>query len=650
VSAPADPRLGTRLAGYQIQALLGRGGMGMVYLAEQLGPRRPVALKLLSAPVATSEAFRERFLRESELAAAIDHPNVLPVYDAGETDGVLWIAMRHVDGIDLAGLLARDGPLAPELALGIAGQVAGALDAAHARGLVHRDVKPGNVLLAVEDGAVAHAYLADFGLTRRVGGPRGLTVSGQVLGTIDYVAPEQVEGGAVDGRADQYSLGCVLFECLAGVVPFRRASELAVLWAHVHDPPPRLGEYRPDLPAALDEVVGRALAKAPGDRHPSCGALVAGAQAALADTTPAGGRHRVRRPAGPRAGRRAGPGRRRPWLTRRSSLVLTVTAGVLSTVLLAAAVLLARDGGAPTVPTTPAVVVAANRAVRIDPGSFQAVAAVAVGTDPAAVVGGGGLVWVANRRDGTVTVVDPGANRVQETIPASGSWPVGRGGPGLAYAGGSVWVANARHRQVARVEPGADPTTLPVDASPVAIAAAPDADIVWVAGRTRSGGGLLARINARTNQVAQRTFSVPYAPSGLAVTADGGTVWMVTTKDRTLRSFDPRTGDPGKPVKLRLAPDQVALGDGAVWVTSSSSNTVLRIDPATSTATEIRVGNGPSGIAFGADRVWVANRQDGTVSAIDPQTNQVATRRLGFRPAAVAVAAEQRAVWVALAA
>jgi YVTN family beta-propeller protein len=637
VTAPADPRLGTRLAGYRIQALLGRGGMGVVYLAEQDRPRRLVALKLLLAPAAGGEAFRERFLRESELAAAIDHPNVLPVYDAGETDGALWIAMRHVDGIDLAALLARDGPLEPGQALAIAGQVAGALDAAHGRGLVHRDVKPGNILLAMNGGAVAHAYLADFGLTKRVGGARGLTVSGQVLGTIDYVAPEQIEGGLVDGRADQYSLGCVLFECLTGAVPFRRDSELAVLWAHVHDPPPELREYRPDLPAALDDAVGRALAKAPADRYLSCGALVTTAQAALAGAAPS------------RTRRRAGRGRRRPWLTRRSSLVLTVTAGVLSAVLLAAAVLLARDGGAPAVPTTLAALPAANHAVRIDPATWETVASVAVGTDPAAVAGGGGLVWVANRRDGTVTVVDPGTNRPQETIPSSGSGPVGQGGPGLAFADGSLWVANARQQQVARVEAGADPTPIPVDASPTAIAAAaPDADIVWVVGRTRSGGGLLARIDARTNQAA-RSLSMPHAPSGLAVTADGGTVWMVTTADRTLRSFDTRTGDRGKSVSLGLAPDQVALGDGAVWVTSFSSDTVLRIDPATPKAKPIRVGNGPGGIAFGADRVWVANGLDGTISAIDPQTNEVATRRLGFRPAAVVVVAEQRAVWIALA-
>jgi YVTN family beta-propeller protein len=647
VTAPADPRVGTRLAGYRIQALLGRGGMGVVYLAEQLGPHRQVALKLLLDPVAASEAFRERFLRESELAAAIDHPNVLPVYDAGDTDGVLWIAMRHVDGIDLAALLASQGPLAPEQALAIVGQVAGALDAAHARGLVHRDVKPANVLLAVEQGgAVTHAYLADFGLTKRVGGPRGLTVSGQVLGTIDYVAPEQIEGGAVDGRADQYALGCVLFECLTGVVPFRRDSELAVLWAHVHDPPPRVGEYRPDLPAGLEEVVARALAKAPGDRYPSCGALVAAAQAAVAGAAPAGARHRLGRAVRRRAGHRRRPGL--SGLTRRSSLVLTITAAVLSAVLLVVAVVLAQDGGAPAGPAAPAVL-AANHAIRIDPTTYEPVAAVPVGTDPAAVAVGGGLVWVANRQDGTVTVVDPGANRVQETLPASGSGPVGEGGPGLAFASGSLWVANAGQRQVARVEPGADPIPIPVNARPNALAAAPDADAVWVAAETKRGGGLLVRIDAGTNRLG-RPVSLPHAPTGLAVTPDGRMVWVATAGDKAISGIDTRPGGAVRRIKLPLVPDQVAVGDGAVWVTSSKSDAVLRIDPVTSRVVEpIRVGNDPSGIAFGAGRVWVANGQDGTVSIIDPQSNEVGTRHLGFRPAAVA-AVDQGAVWVALAA
>ena len=382
------------------------------------------------------------------------------------------------------------------------------------------------------------------------------------------------------------------------------------------------------------------------DSYPSCGALVATAQAALSGAVPSGVRHRISRAVGRRAWHRRRRGLSR--LTRRSSLVLTITATVLSAVLLVAAVLVARDGGAPADPAAPAVLAAANHAVRIDPATYEPDASVAVGTNPAAVAGGGGLVWVASR-DGTVTVIDPGTNRVQETLPASGSGPVGQGGPGLAFASGSLWVANTDQGQVARAALDTDATPITVGASPIALAAAPDADIVWVAGRTQSGGGLLARIDARTNQV-DSTIPLRHAPSGLAVAVDGGTVWTVTTKDRTLRSFDTRTGDPGKPVKLRLTPDQVVLGDGAVWVTSTSRDTVLRIDPATSKAKEIRVGNGPSGLAFGADRVWVANGLDGTVSAIDPQTNDVATRRLGFRPAAVAVVAEQRAVWVTLAA
>jgi YVTN family beta-propeller protein len=643
VTARADPRLGTRLAGYRIQAPLGRGGMGVVYLAEQTGPHRQVALKLLLDPATASQTFRERFLRESELAAAIDHPNVLPVYDAGETDGVLWIAMRYVDGIDLAALLARDGPLAAEQALAIAGQVAGALDAAHARGLVHRDVKPGNILLAMDGGAVAHAYLADFGLTKRIGGARGLTASGQVLGTIDYVAPEQVEGGQVDGLTDQYSLGCVLFECLTGEVPFRRDSELAVLWAHVHDPPPRIGDHRPDLPAALDEVVGRALAKEPGDRYPSCGALVAAAQAALAGAAPASLRHRIARAVGRRARQR-----RRAGLTRRSSLVLSVTAAVLSAVLLVVAVVLARDRGAPAGPTTPAVVLAADRAVRINPASYEPDAAVAVRPEPSAVVGGGGgLVWVASRRDGTVSVVDPDTKRVQVTIRASGSGPVGQGGPGLAYASGSLWVANTAQQQVTRMELDADPIPIPVNARPNALAAAPDADVVWVAARTQGGGGLLARIDTGTNQVVPAArFRHP--PTGLTVTRDARTVWLATGSDRVLHRVDASSGRVDEQIELPQAPDQVAFGDGAVWATTTSGDAVLRINAASHAIRTIRVGNGPTGIAFGADRVWVANGQDGTVSSIDPQTNEVGTWHLGFRPTAVAV--EQRAVWVALAA
>ncbi len=249
----ADQRIGTELAGYRLTALLGRGGMSAVYLAEDSRLGRKVALKLLAIELSEDERFRSRFLRESRLAASIDHSNIAPIYQAGEADGALYIAMRHVDGTDLRELLAREGPLEPQRALALLAQVADALDAAHEHGLVHRDVKPSNVLVARESGR-EHCYLADFGLTKSASSLGDLTDVGHLMGTIDYVAPDQLEGGPVGGHADVYSLACVLFECLTGDVPFRRDSDLAVLWAHVQDAPPSAHERRAAL--ALASLLG----------------------------------------------------------------------------------------------------------------------------------------------------------------------------------------------------------------------------------------------------------------------------------------------------------------------------------------------------------------------------------------------------------
>jgi YVTN family beta-propeller protein len=314
---------------------------------------------------------------------------------------------------------------------------------------------------------------------------------------------------------------------------------------------------------------------------------------------------------------------------------------VLLAVVVAVVALLPRDGGAPTGPVAPTVV-APNHAVRIDSATYQQ-ATVAVGTDPTAVTGGEGLVWVANR-DGTVTVVDPATNQVQETLPASGSGPVGRGGPGLSFAGGNLWVANTTQRQVARAALDTDATPIAVDASPIALAASLDA--VWVVGRAQSGG-LLARIDALTNQV-DPTIQLPHPPTSLADTRDGRTAWVATAADQAIRRINTRTGSVVE-IDLPHPPDQVVLGADTVWVTSSEDDAVMRVDADTSVFNvSIRVGNGPTGIAFGEDAVWVANGQDGTVSRIDPETNDVGTLHLGFRPAAVAV--DQGAVWVALAA
>src|SRR5215831_14215523 len=228
----SDPSIGSDLLGYRLEELIGRGGMGVVFRALDLRLKRNVALKLLAPELASDERFRERFLRESELAASLDHPNVIPVYDAGEADDRLFIAMRYVEGGDLRDIL-RAGPLDPESALEFCSQVAEALDAAHQRGLVHRDVKPSNVLLDERK----HVYLADFGLTRRIAGGDALGGDARSLGTIDYIAPEQLRGEEVDGRADLYSLGCLLYECLTGVPPFGRSSDLAVAFAQLEDEP-----------------------------------------------------------------------------------------------------------------------------------------------------------------------------------------------------------------------------------------------------------------------------------------------------------------------------------------------------------------------------------------------------------------------------
>jgi WD40 repeat protein/tRNA A-37 threonylcarbamoyl transferase component Bud32 len=279
-----DPRVGTELAGYRIESLLGVGGMSVVYLAEDQRLKRKVALKLLASSLAEDESFRERFLHESELAASIDHPNIVPIYEAGATEELLFIAMRYVEGRDLKELLQR-GPLDPSDAIGLVAQVASALDAAHARDLVHRDVKPSNVLLdtgARPDGS-DHVYLADFGITRRVSEEPRIGEDGNLMGTPDYIAPEQIAGEEVDGRADVYSLGCVLYECLVGNPPFRRDSELAVVFAHLEAEPPAPSDVRPQLPTVLDAVIARALAKEPEGRYPSCRELAGAALAVAVD-------------------------------------------------------------------------------------------------------------------------------------------------------------------------------------------------------------------------------------------------------------------------------------------------------------------------------------------------------------------------------
>ncbi len=322
------PRIGTEFAGYRIESLLGRGGMSVVYRAENVRLGNKVALKLLAEELAEDESFRERFVRESRTAASLNHPNIVPIYDAGDWDGVLYIAMRWVDG-DLKAHLRREGPLAPDHSIAVAAQVGSALDAAHARGLLHRDVKPANILLEPgEPGAPPIAYLADFGLTKHLESRSGITASGQFVGTIDYMSPEQIEGREVDARTDLYALGCVIFESLAGATPFRRETEVAVLWAHMREEPPPLSEPRPDLPREADAVLAKAMAKHPDERYGSCRELVADLRNALGSAVTYAGRTAVETDGGaaaPTALRLP----RRGWTTPRLRPVLAILCALL---------------------------------------------------------------------------------------------------------------------------------------------------------------------------------------------------------------------------------------------------------------------------------------------------------------------------------
>src|SRR3954465_4113617 len=278
-----DPTTGRPLqvAGYRIEEVAGRGGMGVVYRAQHMHLGRTVALKLLNPELAASEEFRERFIREARAAAELEHPNIVPVYDAGEVEGRLYLAMKFIEGSDMAHLLEQEERLTPERAMPLMEQLASALDAAHKNGLIHRDVKPANALLEGD-----RLYLTDFCLTRRVDSTRPLTATGRAVGTAPYLAPEQIRGEPLDRRVDVYALGCVIFQCLAGKPPYLRDTDMLIMWAHVGAEPPSLSTERPDLPATVDRVVQKALAKSRDDRYDTCGQFVSEMKRALNPSQP----------------------------------------------------------------------------------------------------------------------------------------------------------------------------------------------------------------------------------------------------------------------------------------------------------------------------------------------------------------------------
>ncbi len=587
--------------------------MSVVYRAEDLRLKRRVALKLMAPELAGDERFRERFLRESELAASIDHPSIVPIYEAGEVEGQLYIAMRYVEGTDLKALLRAEGALEPGRALALLEQVGNALDAAHQRGLVHRDVKPANVLVSVQAGR-EHCYLSDFGLTKQASSESGLTESGQFVGTAEYIAPEQIERGRVDGRADVYSLGCILFQCLTGEVPYPGERLMAVLWAHVNEPPPAASERNPELPAAVDPVIARALAKAPEQRYPSCAELIDAARDALGETP-----------------------QDRPKQRRR--FVIAAAVGVIAAAVAVPSILLTRgDGPRPTTAIT------ADSLQRIDPRTNTLAATIRTGGQSVGVAIGLGSVWVINRKDRTLKQIDPGANSVTRTIrledaPDPYGLSVGEGGvwlalPGSGIPGRSLWKYDPRTRVLA---PAAIDGIAPCGVNVGARA-------VWLCDWAHQPDTLL-RISPASGRLLAVVPGCPCWPPAFGE----GSAWVVAAttfgQGEWVYRLEPKTGRVTAKVKLGFIPIWYEAGEGGFWAVDSLQDSVRRIDPATNTLAEsFPTGRLPAAVAVGFGAVWVANSRDGTVTRYDPSTADISTIRVGGTP--ISLAAGEGGVWV----
>jgi ABC-type branched-subunit amino acid transport system substrate-binding protein/DNA-binding beta-propeller fold protein YncE len=578
MTARLDP--GSTFAGYRIESLVGRGGMGVVYQATDLSLGRPVALKLIAPELADDARFRERFLDEPRLAASLDHASVIPIYEAGEHDGQLYLAMRYVPGSDLRTLLEREGVLAPERALAILAQIAGALDAAHRQGLVHRDVKPANVLLDEDE----HAYLTDFGITKQLSDDTGDAGHG----TLDYLAPEQIRGEPVDGRTDGYALACVLYECLAGVAPFRRQTPAETMWAHLREDPPTL-----ESPPALAAVLQRGLAQERDDRYPTCAALIDAAHDVLAPRT--------------------------------SRIRMLVVAGIaLIAVAIAGALLASRpgeeSGAAAKAPE-------GNGVAAIDPGSEQEAEFVEMAGAPSNVTVGNGAVYVLNADGRTISRIDPKTKAIAGRVESPG------GATDIAAGAGAVWVGTGEgqggnwtdtvHRidaatnltrtvHLPRNLSGGDRFDLNSGFTQMAIGAG----AVWV-----TGGGGVARLDPRTGAL---VATVKADATRLAAGREG--IWYISVFNAgAVTRIDPRTNRTGRVIDVGDAGlSGIAVGAGSVWVTAEREGVVFRITlGARPSITPINVGTGVNYVAYGAGAVWAASYVTGILSRIDPRTNAV---------------------------
>jgi tRNA A-37 threonylcarbamoyl transferase component Bud32 len=623
-----DLEPGTEFAGYRIERTLGRGGMGVVYLAEHDRLKRKVALKVLAHELADDQRFRERFVRESELAASLDEPNVLPVYDAGEHEGGLYIAMRYVVGTDLRGLI-DESPLSLDDALTVVDGVARALDAAHAEGLVHRDVKPANILLVRSTGSrvIEHVYLTDFGLTKRSASNSDLTGTGVFVGTLEYAAPEQFEGSTLGPPTDVYSLGCVLFECLTGEPPFRRQQDAAVMYAHLHDPVPSATAQRPELPSGIDQVIEKAMAKRPVDRYTTAGELVAAFRGATGgDRLPVLGRTRSRTKA---------------WLA--------VTGAVIAVGVALAIVALTRGqddpgSGGPS-PAAAASVLPAGSLARIDPGTRDASRVIrdapGLGRDadirPNLAIGEGG-VWMHVWPDGANALLQhfdeaTGNDRGRLLTQSAGS--------GLAVGSRTVWFNNNGEARVHRINPLTHEAL-----TPVAIGTGVVTDIVLGGGSLWVGSshGTLTAFDPLTGRRLNE-IEIEGTPDAIAYSEDS--IWVMDSLQSEVIRVDPVARRVVARISLSGNLKDIAAGDGGVWVLDATAGTTTEIDPLTDEpGSIIGLGPAPSAIAVGLGYGWISDGEDGNLYRIDPELARAIPIPLGAPLAVVAIDEAGRSVWV----
>jgi len=625
--------IGSDFVGYRIEESIGRGGMGVVYRAYDLRLKRQVALKLVAPELSLDERFRDRFARETELAMSLEHPNVVPIHDAGDVDGRLYLAMRLVVGTDLRRLLRTEGALEPTRALAICRQVAGALDAAHVNGLVHRDVKPSNVLLDENE----HVYLADFGLTRRLGEQEAPVTDGRSLGTLAYLAPEQIESKPVNGRADVYALGCMLFECLTGRPPYARVSPLETAWAHLEEPPPTAHSFDGELPETVDEVFATALAKEPSDRYPTCAALIGAAEKAL----------------GIRTGRPLG---RRNLLLAGAALIAVVAA-----VAAVAAVLATEGHGKAGTP----LFARPNSLARIDPATNKVSAVIDVGAHPVAVAAAGHDVWTYNSGASTISEVDAGTNRVLKTTPLPGFIPAGCcslfAGPVLAADASGAWFVSGDADDKALLThvlaDGGGKREYRLELTPTGVAAGDGA--VWVVGR-RARGYEVVRIDPATGRVTARTRFPTDSPVD-SIAFGFRAVWVVSSPPATLYRIDPRSSHRTGSVvvgRSRATRPEILpyLPSVAVRLTAGGG-TDVDLDPSTLTFLPYGGSYGPPDWGeYNGDlgALWWYDWPSGTVSRQQSENGRVRdihiTQGQTGGPCLTSIAAGSGSLWVTAAA